>query len=127
MSVSLASEELTIAGMTFTTFDLGGHLQGQTYCSVNILYYTGINNDPVLIKHSEIGATQTELFNISLTVLPAARRVWKNYLPAVNGIVFLIDCADEQRLSESKIELDVSFYAHSCCLLLYLFRAWFEY
>ncbi|KAF8374583.1 hypothetical protein PRIPAC_81012 [Pristionchus pacificus] len=55
------SEELSLGGVRFLTYDLGGHEQ--------------------------------------------VRRVWREYTPAVDGIVFIIDVACHARMEEARVEL----------------------
>lgn len=43
---------------------------------------------------------------IILCLQTKVRRVWKDYFPAVDAIVFLIDAWDRTRFNESLVELD---------------------
>ena len=48
-----------------------------------------------------------------------ARRVWKEYFPAVDGIVFMIDCADQERLYESKVSFSFAIFIKEIIYFLY--------
>ena len=87
-----------MGNMKFTTFDLGGHAQGNIF------------HEKLIIKNKRF-------------VL--ARRVWKDYFPAVDSIVFLVDAVDRSRFAEAKAELDVCrYFLYYNSFFYFLFRVY---
>lgn len=87
------TDELIIGKIRFKTFDLGGHETGtpRDRCILAI-------DDPFVPSFSH---------PIQHAPHNPARRLWKDYLTTVDGVVFIVDALDQERFPEAKRELDV--------------------
>ena len=75
---------------------------------MSVLKYNEIRQfDPTVHAHSdEIEIGKMKVNSIDLGGHQSVRKVWRDYFPKIDAIIYLVDAANPQRFSESKVEFE---------------------
>ncbi len=80
------------------------------YCTVAMLFYVHACSN-----WRSITVDQIRLKVITLSLDRGPVRIGRDSLSCIDGVVFMVDAVDKERLNEAKKELDVSHYSYCHC------------